>query len=78
MSRVSGSIVISARGLSHFMPFIAAIKHRHWCCHRACGSPLATKGHNNRFKGGLGHPSIPGTVVYTSLGPNRFKDFPQN
>jgi hypothetical protein len=43
---------------------------------RAAASGRANKGHDTRaIQGWLGHPSSTGSVVYTALAPNRFKDF---
>jgi site-specific recombinase XerD len=42
----------------------------------ACGYALANKGHDTRaIQGWLGHRSITTAAVYTTLAPNRFKDF---
>jgi site-specific recombinase XerD len=49
--------------------------HPHMLRH-ACGYALANKGHDTRaIQGWLGHRSITSTAVYTTLAPNRFKDF---
>jgi integrase len=49
--------------------------HAHMLRH-ACGYALANKGHDTRaIQDWLGHRSIQHTVVYTSLTPERFKDF---
>jgi len=49
--------------------------HPHTLRH-ACGYALANRGHDTRaIQGWLGHRSITSTAVYTTLAPNRFKDF---
>ncbi len=49
--------------------------HPHMLRH-ACGYALANRGHDTRaIQGWLGHRSITSTAVYTTLAPNRFKDF---
>jgi site-specific recombinase XerD len=49
--------------------------HPHMLRH-AFGYALANEGHDTRaIQGWLGHRSITSTAVYTTLAPNRFKDF---